>query len=110
MAVIIDSLSFYDCFVVNVNPLKLTIENQLRHLHDSMLNYLKQSIIRDASIIDSFVELSLETLNMLYLLKQNCSFVELRTLDNHKIQNDCNANVLSLEKPIFFNCGAKNVL
>jgi dynein heavy chain 2 len=53
----------YDCFVVNVNPLKLTIENQLRRLHDSMLNYLKSSIVRDANIIDSFVDQGFETLN-----------------------------------------------
>ncbi len=53
----------YDCFVVNINPLKLTIENQLRHLHDSMLSYLKNSIVRDANMIDSFVDQSLDTLN-----------------------------------------------
>ncbi len=53
----------YDCFVVNINPLKLTIENQLRHLHDSMLSYLKNSIVRDANLIDSFVDQSLDTLN-----------------------------------------------
>ncbi|CAF3391936.1 unnamed protein product [Rotaria sp. Silwood1] len=53
----------YDCFVVNVNPLKLTIENQLRRLHDSMLSYLKRSIVRDANTIDTFVDQGLETLN-----------------------------------------------
>jgi dynein heavy chain 2 len=53
----------YDCFVVNINPLKLTIENQLRRLHDAMLNYLKSSIVRDANLIDTFVDQSLETLN-----------------------------------------------
>jgi dynein heavy chain 2 len=53
----------YDCFVVNINPLKLTIENQLRRLHDSMLNYLKRSIIRDANTIDSFVDQGFESLN-----------------------------------------------
>ncbi len=53
----------YDCFVVNINPLKLTIENQLRHLHDFMLNYLKSSIVRDANIIDSFVDQGFENLN-----------------------------------------------
>ncbi|CAF3644553.1 unnamed protein product [Adineta steineri] len=52
----------YDCFVVNINPLKLTIENQLRRLHDSMLNYLKRSIIRDANIIDTFVDQGFENL------------------------------------------------
>jgi dynein heavy chain 2 len=53
----------YDCFVVNINPLKLTIENQLRRLHDSMLNYLKRSIVRDAEIIDTFVNEGLGNLN-----------------------------------------------
>ncbi|CAF3829455.1 unnamed protein product, partial [Rotaria magnacalcarata] len=53
----------YDCFVVNVNPLKLTIENQLRRLHDSMLSYLKRSIAHDATTIDSFVDQGLENLN-----------------------------------------------
>ncbi|UJR10563.1 hypothetical protein I4U23_014763 [Adineta vaga] len=52
----------YDCFVVNINPLKLTIENQLRRLHDAMLNYLKRSIIRDANLIDTFVDQSFENL------------------------------------------------
>jgi dynein heavy chain 2 len=53
----------YDCFVVNIIPLKLTIENQLRRLHDSMLTHLKRSITRDAATIDSFVNEGLETLN-----------------------------------------------
>jgi dynein heavy chain 2 len=53
----------YDCFVINVSPLKLTIENQIRRLHDSMLTHLKRSITRDATIIDSFVNEGLETLN-----------------------------------------------
>jgi dynein heavy chain 2 len=48
--------------VVNINPLKLTIENQLRRLHDSMLSYLKNSIVRDANIIDTFVDQGLGTL------------------------------------------------
>ena len=53
----------YDCFVVNVNPLKLTIENQLRRLHDAMLTYLKTSIIRDANQIETFLDQSLDVLN-----------------------------------------------
>jgi hypothetical protein len=53
----------YDCFLVNVNPLKLTIENQLRRLHDAILNYLKQSIVRDAATIDTFVTDGLVQLN-----------------------------------------------
>jgi len=35
-----------------------------------------------------FENLSLEVLNMLYLLKQNCSVVELRKLESHKNLND----------------------
>ncbi len=53
----------YDCFVINLNPLKSTIENQIRRLHDSMLTHLKRSITRDANTIDSFVNEGLETLN-----------------------------------------------
>ena len=49
--------------MVNINPLKLTIENQLRRLHDSMLSYLKSSIVRDANTIDTFVDQGLGTLN-----------------------------------------------
>ena len=49
------------------------------------LNFHKKNV---SSFVFAFENLSLETLNMLYLLKQNCSFVELRTVDNHKIQND----------------------
>ena len=48
---------------MNINPLKLTIENQLRRLHDAMLSYLKRSIIRDANIIDVFVSEGLERVN-----------------------------------------------
>ena len=41
-----------------------------------------------SSFIFAFENLSLETLNMLYLLKQNCSIVELRKVESHKIPND----------------------
>nr|YP_009495587.1 NADH dehydrogenase subunit 11b [Nitzschia sp. (in: diatoms)]AWQ64317.1 NADH dehydrogenase subunit 11b [Nitzschia sp. (in: diatoms)] len=40
------------------------------------------------SFIFAFENLSLETLNMLYLLKQNCSLVELRKVESHKGFND----------------------
>ncbi len=53
----------YDCFVINLTPLKSTIENQIRRLHDSMLTHLKRSIARDATTIDSFVNEGLETLH-----------------------------------------------
>ena len=36
----------------------------------------------------AFENISLETLNMLYLLKQNCSLIELRKVENYKISND----------------------
>lgn len=53
----------YDCFLVNTIPLKLTIENQIRRLNDSMLTHLKRSITRDAGSIESFVNEGLEALN-----------------------------------------------
>ena len=40
------------------------------------------------SFIFAFENLSLETLNMLYLLKQNCSLIELRKIESHKSLND----------------------
>jgi NADH dehydrogenase/NADH:ubiquinone oxidoreductase subunit G len=49
------------------------------------LNLHKRSV---SSFIFAFENLSLETLNMLYLLKQNCSLVELRKVESHKGLND----------------------
>ena len=40
------------------------------------------------SLIFAFENLSLETLNMLYLLKQNCSLIELRKIETYKGLND----------------------
>lgn len=40
------------------------------------------------SLIFAFENLSLETLNMLYLLKQNCSLIELRKVETYKGLND----------------------
>jgi NADH dehydrogenase/NADH:ubiquinone oxidoreductase subunit G len=40
------------------------------------------------SFIFAFENLSLETLNMLYLLKQNCSLIELRKVESYKGLND----------------------
>lgn len=54
------------------------------------------------SFIFAFENLSLETLNMLYLLKQSCSFVELRSTESHKHLNDSESQYqlgLSIEKP-----------
>ena len=49
------------------------------------LNFHKKNA---ASFIFAFENLSLETLNMLYLIKQNCSLVELRKVESHKSLND----------------------
>lgn len=49
------------------------------------LNVQKQDAL---SLIFAFENISLETLNMLYLLKQNCSLVELRKVENYKLSND----------------------
>ena len=49
------------------------------------LNLHKQSVF---SLIFAFENLSLETLNMLYLLKQNCSLIELRKVETYKSLND----------------------
>ena len=49
------------------------------------LNFHKKTV---SSFIFIFENLSLETLNMLYLLKQNCSFIELRKAESYQISND----------------------
>ena len=49
------------------------------------LNLHKRNI---SSFVFAFENLNLETLNMLYLLKQNCSLIELRKVENHKNLND----------------------
>jgi len=49
------------------------------------LNVQKQNAL---SLIFAFENISLETLNMLYLLKQNCSLVELRKVENYNLSND----------------------
>lgn len=49
------------------------------------LNFQKQNAL---SLIFAFENVSIETLNMLYLLKQICSLVDLRRVDNYKLSND----------------------
>lgn len=49
------------------------------------LNFQKQNRL---SLICAFENISLETLNMLYLLKQNCSLIELRKVESHRSYND----------------------
>merc|ERR1711933_77856 len=45
------------------------------------LNFQRQNAF---SLILAFENVNLETLNMLYLLKQNCSLIELRKIENYK--------------------------
>ena len=49
------------------------------------LNFQKQNAL---SLIFAFENISLETLNMLYLLKQNCSLIDLRKVESYKAAND----------------------
>lgn len=54
------------------------------------------------SLIFAFENLSLETLNMLYLLKQSCSLIELRRVESYKGLNDLESQYQlgsSIEKP-----------
>ena len=53
------------------------------------LNFQKKNV---SSFIFAFENLSLETLNMLYLIKQNCSMVKLRKVENYKFLNDLESN------------------
>lgn len=53
------------------------------------LNFHKKNV---SSFIFAFENLSLETLNMLYLIKQNCSLVKLRKVENYKFINDLESN------------------
>lgn len=49
------------------------------------LNFQKYNSL---SLVFAFENISLETLNILYLLKQNCSLVDLRKVENYKLSND----------------------
>jgi hypothetical protein len=54
------------------------------------LNFQKQNAL---FLILAFENISLETLNILYLLKQNCSLIELRKVENYKsLPNDLESN------------------
>ena len=54
------------------------------------LNFQKQNAL---FLILAFENISLETLNILYLLKQNCSLIELRKVENYKsLSNDLESN------------------
>lgn len=66
------------------------------------LNLHKRSVF---SFIFAFENLSLETLNMLYLLKQTCSLIELKKVESHNILNDQESQYQlssSTEKPKLF--------
>jgi hypothetical protein len=43
-------------------------------------------------LIISFENVSLEVINMLYLLEQSCSFIKLKRSENHLINNDFEAS------------------
>ena len=63
------------------------------------LNLHKRNVF---SFIFAFENLSLETLNMLYLLKQNCSLIELRKVESYKGSNDLESQYqlnMSTDKP-----------
>lgn len=49
------------------------------------LNFQRQNAL---SLIFAFENVSLETLNMLYLLKQSCSLVDLRRVESYDFSND----------------------
>nr|QXV92909.1 NADH dehydrogenase subunit 11-b [Nitzschia anatoliensis] len=66
----------WESFFIEVSELMYFIDH---------LNLHRRSVF---SFIFAFENLSLETLNMLYLLKQNCSLIELRRVENYKSLND----------------------
>jgi NADH dehydrogenase/NADH:ubiquinone oxidoreductase subunit G len=66
----------WDNFFKNISELIYFIDH---------LDFQKQNAL---SLIFAFENISLETLNMLYLLKQNYSLVDLRKVENYKLLND----------------------
>jgi len=66
------------------------------------IDYLNLHKRHAFSLIFAFDNLSLETLNMLYLLRQSCSLIELRKVETHKEFNDLESQYqlsVSVEKP-----------
>jgi hypothetical protein len=49
------------------------------------LNFHKKNILSLTFVFDN---VSLETLNMLYILNQSCSFVKLKTIERNNVEND----------------------
>jgi NADH dehydrogenase/NADH:ubiquinone oxidoreductase subunit G len=81
---------FFDGMFENSSTKQTNWEKFFKDISELMyfidhLNLHKRSV---SSFIFAFENLSLETLNMLYLLKQNCSLVELRKVESHKGLND----------------------
>nr|BBC77697.1 NADH dehydrogenase subunit 11 [Nitzschia sp. NIES-3576] len=70
------SMTNWESFFSDISELMYFIDH---------LNLHKRDVF---SLIFAFENLSLETLNILYLLKQSCSLVELRKVDSHKGLND----------------------
>ena len=71
-----DKQTDWENFFKNISELTYFIDH---------LNFQKQNVL---SLIFAFENICLETLNMLYLLKQNCSLIDLRKVENYKLLND----------------------
>lgn len=92
-----------ESLVTELTNWKETLNNisELIYFFDH-LNFHKQRIF---SFVFVFENLSLETLNILYLLKQNCSYIEIRKGGSSKDFNDFESQYqlgLSVEKPKLF--------
>jgi NADH dehydrogenase/NADH:ubiquinone oxidoreductase subunit G len=95
---------FFDGMFENPSTKQTNWEKFFKDISELMyfidhLNLHKRSV---SSFIFAFENLSLETLNMLYLLKQNCSLVELRKVESHRGLNDFESHYQlgsSIQKP-----------
>jgi NADH dehydrogenase (ubiquinone) Fe-S protein 1 len=81
---------FFDGMFETFSSNKTDWENFFKNISELIyfidhLNFQKQNVL---SLVFAFENISLETLNMLYLLKQNCSLVDLRKVENYKLLND----------------------
>jgi len=86
---------FFDGMFENPASKPTDWENFFKEISDLIyfidhLNFQKQNAL---FLILAFENISLETLNILYLLKQNCSLIELRKVENYKsLSNDLESN------------------
>jgi len=86
---------FFDGMFENPTSKPTDWENFFKEISDLIyfvdhLNFQKQNAL---FLILAFENISLETLNILYLLKQNCSLIELRKVENYKsLPNDLESN------------------